>query len=32
MKISSYTNFEALFSTVDVDFRFFNHIKIFEIA
>ena len=32
MKLCIYTNFGALFSTVDVDFGFFAHIKIFEIA
>ena len=32
MKLCSYTSFWALFSTVDVDFRFFAYIKIFEIA
>ena len=32
MKLCSYTNFGALFSTVDVDFRFLAYIKIFEIA
>ena len=32
MNLCSHTNFGALFSTVDVDFRFFAHIKIFEIA
>ena len=32
MKLCSYTNFGVLFSTVDVDFRFFAYIKIFEIA
>ena len=32
MKLCSYTNFGALYSTVDVDFHFFAHIKIFEIA
>ena len=32
MKLCSYTNFGALFSTVDVDFRFFAYIKIFGIA
>ena len=31
-EICSYTNFGALFSTVDVDFRFSDNIKIFEIA
>ena len=32
MKLFSYTNFEALFLTVDVDFCYFAYIKIFEIA
>ena len=32
MKLCSYTNFRALFLTVDVDFCFFAYIKIFEIA
>ena len=32
MKPCSYTNFGTPYSTVDVDFRFSAHIKIFEIA
>ena len=32
MKLCSYTNFGALFSTVDVDFFFLTYIKIYEIA
>ena len=32
MKLCSYTNFEALFSTVDIDFCFLTYIKICEIA
>ena len=32
MKLCSYTNFGALFSTVDIDFRFFVYFEIFEIA
>ena len=32
MILCSYTNFGALFSTVDVEFRFFAYTKIFEIG
>ena len=32
MKLCSYSNFGALFSTVDVDFRFYAYVKIVEIA
>ena len=32
MKLYSHTNFGELFSSVDVDFRFFAYIEIFEIS